>query len=431
MNIPKTIQKYLARQNLDRWEIEISSNRFFNNIVIVPALDEFNNIKTLIKCFEQNSPNYLSNTLILFVINNIQSECERIKNENLNSLLYLRNLIKNKNPELNLGVIDATSSDRSLPDNYGGVGLARKIGMDLALKYFNYKNNKRNIFLLLDADCNIYENYLSAVVDTFGDEKNNAAVINFKHNLPENEQEKAAIINYEIFLRYYVLGLKYAKSPFANHSVGSTIACSVESYIKVGGMNKRTAGEDFYFLEKLTKICNINYIKNTTVNASPRVSTRVPFGTGPRIKRFLNGTNNEYLLYDPRSFEILKEWLQLFYNNEHSENVSILMQRAKSIHIEIYNFLIEQQFEKNWKNILSNSKSKTQINKQKTIWMDGFRTLKLIHYLREKVYSNVDMFYAVNILFDKVGIINIHRSEEKIPSLEIQQEYLELLRNHT
>jgi len=88
----------------------------------------------------------------------------------------------------------------------------------------------------------------------------------------------------------------------------------MEAYVEVRGMNKREAGEDFYFLSKLAKIGKISYIKETCVYPSARPSTRVPFGTGSRVQRFLSGKGQEYLLYDPQIFVILADWLELMKN---------------------------------------------------------------------------------------------------------------------
>ena len=98
-----------------------------------------------------------------------------------------------------------------------------------------------------------------------------------------------------------MLGLIYAKSPYAYHSIGSTMVCDADSYIKVQGMNKRKAAEVFYFLEKLSKITTIRKIGGTTVLPSSRGSWRVPFGTGQRVNRFLDNVQDEYILYSPKS----------------------------------------------------------------------------------------------------------------------------------
>ena len=63
--------------------------------------------------------------------------------------------------------------------------------------------------------------------------------------------------------------------------------------------------------------------------------------------------------------------------------------------------------------------------------MDGFKTLKLIHFLRDFENPNQDMFDAINNLLEGLDISIDFKSTEKIPSLEIQLKYLELLRSLT
>jgi len=313
MLIPQKIQKYLAKQNHKNWNVELTSSKKYSNIVIIPALDEFDSIPQLIDSLKKNSKYYLERTLFLFVVNNLKSSSKQIKLNNQFTLKYLKNFFLDvSNLTINFGIIDASSNGKELPEKDGGVGFARKLGMDLALNYFDYTSNKKKIFISLDADCTVSSNYLELIVEEFNKNTYHAAVVNFEHTLPDDKIEKAAILNYELFLRYYVLGLKYAKSHYAYNWVGSTIVCDAESYINVGGMNKRKAGEDFYFLEKLAKIDEIHKLDGATVFPSARISSRVPFGTGQRVKRFTDQAQNEYLLYNSESFEILKNWLEIF-----------------------------------------------------------------------------------------------------------------------
>ncbi len=436
MQLPKTFQKYLSKQNLTKWNIELSEEKYYNNIIIVPAIDETKNIPKLLNSLLLNSEKYLTDTLILVVVNNIKGEKKYIIDENEKLINYLREIQRIENFPLNIGLIDTSSKGKELPTKEGGVGLARKIGMDLALNYLNYRSDKKKIIISLDADCTVTNNYLEEIITNFNDKNFHAAVVNFEHTLPESNFEKAAIINYEIFIRYYVLGLKYAKSAFAYYSVGSTIICDAESYVKVGGMNNRKAGEDFYFLEKLAKLNKINKIDSATVFPLARVSSRVPFGTGQRVQRFINQTKNEYLLYAPITFEILKQWLEIYNNEEKSQTFSKSwtfekLQKAKEINPLLYEFLIRQNFEEDWLKILSNSKTTKQIGKQKLMWMDGFRTLKLLHYLRDNKYKMINTFEAVNQLL-KMYNVNINfKTDEEIPSLKIQLQYLKILRKLT
>jgi hypothetical protein len=215
------------------------------------------------------------------------------------------------------------------------------------------------------------------------------------------------------------------------------MACDYESYIKVGGMNKRKAGEDFYFMEKLAKITSIQKIYDTKVYPEGRISWRVPFGTGPRISRFLEGTHDEYILFEPQIFVVLKKWLDVFNNKQVLKSQQYL-EEAKSINNALYNFLLINKFEESWTKILHSSKTGEQINKQKMIWFDGFKTLKLIHYLRDNGFPSVNMFDALDNIFSIIplqlielnNMYKITRSES-VPSLEVQMEYLSLLRKLT
>ncbi len=62
---------------------------------------------------------------------------------------------------------------------------------------------------------------------------------------------------YELSLRYYVAGMKFARSPYAFHTIGSSMAVSPVHYARVRGFPKREAGEDFYLLNKLAKLGSV------------------------------------------------------------------------------------------------------------------------------------------------------------------------------
>lgn len=103
----------------------------------------------------------------------------------------------------------------------------------------------------------------------------------------------------------------------------------------------------------------------------------------------------------------------------------------KKINIILHNFLKEQNFEQSWNTVIKNSKSNQQLRTQFTNWMDGFRTLKLIHYLRDNLNQDTNMFEAINSLLKKNNIRFEFYAEDKIPPIEIQLEYLKLLRSIT
>ncbi len=155
---------------------------------------------------------------------------------------------------LRLAYLDASSAGNEMPLKLGGVGLARKLGMDAGLTVMNYHNIYDGRLLCLDADAHVAENYLSSIRRFYENHDSKAAVVSYAHPLPDDPLHRTAICAYEIFMRYYVLGLSYAESPYAFHTIGSTMTCTARGYVAVRGMNRREAGEDFIFSTSLPSI---------------------------------------------------------------------------------------------------------------------------------------------------------------------------------
>lgn len=438
LNIPQNVEDYLKKYGLGYWTLETPLTSGITNVIVVPAIAEFENIKNFLKSFVKQDPAYFDSTLLIFVINNMNSSGDEIKLDNQQALIYLRNIMTGipedstgrevLDKDINLGIIDAASPRRTMPEKDGGVGLARKIGMDTALNIFDFNSKGKKLILTTDADCELEPNYLTEVVNNFNKRDLSAAVVDFKHNISGNGILTDAIICYEIFLRYYVLGLKYASSPYAFHTIGSTMVCDYESYIKVEGMNKRKAAEDFYFLEKLAKNVRIEIIDTTTIYPSGRGSWRVPFGTGQRVNRFLSQIQNEYTLYNPESFRILKTWLEVFNLSAKTE-IEYYLNCAKEIHPELIRFLYYQNFEHDMTNILKNSKTEEQLKIQKSRWFDGFLTLKFIHHLKDNGLPEINMFDALDKLFGYMNLLWIPERDNNIPDLNVRRDYLEILRH--
>lgn len=435
---PRHIKKYLQKYGLNSWEF-YGDVRKYKSIVVIPAIAEFENIRVLLNSLMINDQKYFHSTLILFIVNRTISSNDSIKEENSRTIQLLKQIIHKENTSDNLvtqinksilqiGLVDASSEGFELNDKEGGVGLARKIGMDEALKLFEYSSSHKNIIICLDADCTVSKNYISTIRNSFDNNDLRAAYVNFSHATPDDIENKKAIINYEIFLRYYVLGLKFANSPFAYHSIGSAMVCDVDSYIKIQGMNKKKAAEDFYFMEKLSKITEIKKIEGATVFPSSRGSWRVPFGTGKRVSRFLENVQNEYLLYSPDSFVVLKKWIELFHSSQTMAAEDYMME-AKNICYSLYQFLVTNKFEQSWERVLKNTKSIDQISKQKKLWFDGFKTLKLIHHLRDNEFPSENMFDALDKVFRLMEIDFTHTNNPgKIPNILVQEKYLQKLR---
>jgi len=268
-----------------------------DTVVAIPAIEEQAHLFKTLDFLAQNPPDQFARTLVICVVNNRRPALAAPDSvrDNQETLAQLRKAT-DAGP-LRLAYIDASSPGFELPDK-AGVGLARKIGLDWGLAVLSESSG--GALVCLDADTRVEPDYLGVVRAAFARPGAWAAVIDYAHDEPETHAEAAAVLCYELFLRYHVLGLEYAGSPYAFPTIGSTMACTTAAYVAVAGMNQRQAGEDFYFLQQLAKTGPVRRIDETTVHPSPRPSWRVPFGTGQRVRRFIANSRDEYRLYDPR-----------------------------------------------------------------------------------------------------------------------------------
>ena len=242
--LPIFVQRYLAKFGFKKWCLELSADELYNNIVVIPAIQEYENLRRLLGNLHCIDPVYFDKSIFVFVINNPENSFEEVKADNWKSMKLLRAIIHRENSDslcdavvksnINIGLVDASSSGLEMPEKDGGVGYARKIGMDLALTRFDYNSRKKRALICLDADCEIQENYLTTIVDEVNRKNILAGYVEYEHKPGDTDEEKIAIITYEIFLRYYVLGLKIAESPFSFDTIGSTMLCDAESYIRIG-----------------------------------------------------------------------------------------------------------------------------------------------------------------------------------------------------
>ena len=196
-----------------------------------------------------------------------------------------------------------------LPARHAGVGLARRLGMDEAVARFASVGNPGGIIACLDADCLVDPDYLAALEAHFAAHPaTRACSVYFEHDLegPGAAWLYRGITGYELFLRYYRHGLAFAGFPYAHYTLGSCMAVRCDAYARHGGMNRRRAGEDFYFLNKLMAVGGVTELTATRVMPGVRPSTRTPFGTGRALRARRDDDTDSWLAYDPRVFRDLR-----------------------------------------------------------------------------------------------------------------------------
>lgn len=377
--LPPKINKYLRSRGTDGpWRPAGVRGRGFAGAVVIPALAEQASLFATLRSLAENPPELLARFLVLVVVNNRADARAEDKEDNLATLARLAGGERLPAP-LRLGWVDASSPGLELPTDKGGVGMARKLGFDLALPLLDYRSGDP-VLAALDADTLVRPDYLPALERHFGSKRAGGAVIPFSHQPGRTPGEEEAIRRYELYLRSYVLGLSVAGSPYAFHTVGSAMACAAHAYAAIGGMNTRVAAEDFYFLQQLRKTVGVTQVAGTVVHPSARSSHRVPFGTGRSVSRLLAGERDAVLFYRTECFEILGEWLALA-ESEPDQTGERLLDRAGGISPSLAEYLAGIRFPGNWEKLRENSRDRAALNSAFHGWFDGLRTMRLIHHL--------------------------------------------------
>lgn len=421
----KAIAHYLAKKSeCTRWPIHISDAKDIGQVAVIPACAEFDLLFDILQSLEANPIEEIRRTLVIVVVNHRIGAPETIRLNNFQTLAKLADF--SGSTKMKLGIIDAASPGRELPEK-DGVGLARKIGLDAGLRILHENGLPDAPLICLDADTLVAPDYLIALRRFFSKHPRWAAVIDYAHPLDGLPREAAAIACYELFLRYHVLGLENAGSPYAFHVIGSAMACTAQAYAAVSGMNRRQAGEDFYFLQQLAKTGAVERIRETVVRPSARPSQRVPFGTGMRVRRYLEDNNDEYLLYHPDSYRILRDWLAEI-NRGMDEPAELLLDKARNISSSLFGFLEAQRFAVVWPGLQRNHPAREARQRAFHGWFDGFKTIKLLHYLRDHGYPMQEMFEAFRLVLGERQP-PIELKPELKEDLEGQRQLLEYLRS--
>lgn len=384
----KKLENYLEKRAL---QTALLSNQPMENlglVVTIPCRHEPNLLPTLQSIRACLLPNCATEVIIL--INDNPQDKDKIKQHNQETLIAASEFARLHNKErLRFYPLYYSAISRKK----SGVGTARKIAMDEALRRFILVNNPHGIITGLDADTLVEVNYLQAIHQHFeSNETCQAASIHYEHPTtgtsypPENYQ---AIITYELHLRYYVHALRAAGLPTAFQTVGSAMAVQASAYAAQGGMPRRQAGEDFYFIHKFTGLGGFQEITRTTVIPSPRTSTRVPFGTGKAIGDILAG--QPFLTHAPASFYALEKFLsqvETLYRQDYSAIESEMPECMRA-------FLETEKFEDKLQEIKGNTTSEATFRKRFFVWFDAFKAMKYVHFVRDHFYPDQVVAIAV------------------------------------
>lgn len=285
-------------------------------------------------------------------------------------------------------VIDRASAGKRMPVGQG-VGLARRIGMDLALQLHQLAGTSSPWLATTDADAQPPASYFPAIAavapSTADGVRRVALTLPFWHTPAGDAAIDGATADYELSLRYYTLGLAAAGSPYAYESMGSSIAVLADAYAEVRGFPRRNAGEDFYLLDKLAKVGALHRPACEPIRLRSRTSDRVPFGTGRKVGEIV-GNGGALSTYHPRVFELLRVTLGALRH-------AVAVRDAEALPLQlkerldpgtvgaVSSALEELQAFEALREMLGASPDARVRERRLLTWFDALRTLRFIHLI--------------------------------------------------
>lgn len=323
--------------------------------------------------------------LVISVVNALENDNPKVI-ENNEKLIEALEDVKNqqKYAGLDFFTIDLNPPMGFLPEKQG-VGYARKLGMDYAI-FFDCK-----ILACLDGDTLVEKNYVEVLYQFSKDVKEKGelfAVTDFFHQKAENQFYQKAIDSYEEFLKFHSKKLEDCGTPFYPVALGPTLVSSNYAYCAVNGMNLKVAGEDFYFLQSLIKlkIADGKTLKttmlNTSVFPSSRISDRVLFGTGSRIKELVEDAKNMSQSCD--NDKILEKISYPYYDEWIYDEFKKFFAEKNPEVTKLKDFLEDEKFLENFAKMKKNyGKSQNRFEAAFHTWFDGLKIIRGIHFLEK------------------------------------------------
>ncbi|MCE4564981.1 glycosyltransferase family 2 protein [Maribellus sp. CM-23] len=356
-------------------------------IVVIPCLRERairETLESLVKC---TLPKCAVEVIVL--INHSETAPEETKLFNLKTKEELDDWISRNEQK---GISFFAVGPAELRKKWAGAGLARKKGMDEAILRFNSIKRKDGIIVSLDADTLVEANYLLEIESHFKTNKSHVgATIAFSHQTGKLEQEhRRGIELYEQYLAYYKRALDFAGYPHSMFTVGSAFAVTAQAYVKRGGMNRRRAGEDFYFLQNLVQIGKVGEIRTTTVHPSARLSDRVPFGTGPVLQKWMAGEEDLTQTYNFDAFIDLKAFFDRA-TNFYLVNKAGFEKIADELPEPVAAFLVQDDFFKDIAELNANCASAGVFEKRFFQKFNAFRILKYLNFVHAGFYPKAGL----------------------------------------
>ncbi len=419
--------KYLARYGCPEGQIggPISAHTWTRVLVVPAHCEEPNFIEDYREALETHADEAGGRVLVIVVVNASEDHSEAVADHNrtlvqalcdrLAGVKRLREVVASawigSSARYDVLIVDRCSPGCLLPAGEG-VGLARKIGCDLALALQVHGQVRSRWIHTTDADARLPPDYFAMTPDCPGsrarvegipgDSRRVAACVYPYWHLPTGEpHHDRAVGLYEIYLRHYSLGLWSAASAWAFPTIGSLICVDTQAYAAVRGVPRRLAGEDFHFLAKLAKVGPIAVIEGPPVLLSGRPSNRTPFGTGTGVMAIADalGRGETMNLPHPGAFVALAGWNRMLRElpecREPSAGRAQRYVRGGSFGPELDRAAQQLGAYTKIDRAVADSPRPQVLHTRLHIWFDALKTLRLLHGLRDAGLADIPWWDAL------------------------------------
>lgn len=379
-------EKYLQKDNRKAL-IDVQPKTECEIIVVIPCFREPDILQTLESVLHCEFPK--SNVEVIILINHSETEDEKTKSYNLETKRKIENWIsESSNPKIDFYAVGPVE----LQKKWAGAGLARKSGMDEAVRRFDLLEKPNGIIVSLDADTLVEKNYFVEIENYFTrNPKHVGATIAFQHQTEELESKHLEGIRlYEKYMNYYKMALEYVGYPYPMFTVGSAFVVKAGAYVKRGGMNRRQAGEDFYFLQNLVQVGIVGEIKSTKVFPSARISDRVPFGTGPILQKWMKGEKDLARTYNFKAFMDLKSLFNVKHNFYKTEK-KLFDEIINTLPESVQRFIEEDHFWNEVSDLNKNCSTSDSFQSRFFHKFNAFKILKFLNFAHGQFYAKEDL----------------------------------------
>ena len=356
-------------------------------------LAEYDNLEALLDRFRGQGCQHFS---LYICVNNVEGGFGY--EDNQRCLARLREV-----HDLPLTILDRSSEGLGWSGKKKGVGWARKLLFDQIAA--DNGGNGDELVVSLDADTDFDSDYFQALLDTFNKYPEcHAFDVPYYHPLSGDDSLDRAMLRYECYMRHYLIQLQRIRNPYAFSALGSAIAFPLWAYRKVGGITPLQGGEDFYLLQKFAKTGSLIHQFDEPycrypmmVRPQGRMSSRVPFGTGPAIAKGVEGMELSYPFFSEEAFAKVKETYDAFpklYEHDLPTPMSdFLCQQLATTEL--------------WAPLRKNFKSRNLFVHACTERVDGLRILQYIKHLDNSILPTTAL--PVDFCHDPIANLDHYR----------------------